>query len=194
MSSVTPSTQPNADAAKPLQYQSGFCSELATEALPGSLPIGRNSPQRCPYGLYAEQFSGTAFTAPLHANRRSWLYRIRPSVTHRPFQRREHPRFDETAANVPISPNQLRWDPLPLPSTPTDFVDGLVPVAGNGSPEDHSGCAIYLYAANQPMRQRFFYSADGEMLIVPQLGTLRLDNGHGQPRIDAQEVARLPRG
>jgi homogentisate 1,2-dioxygenase len=175
-------------------YQSGFGNEFATEALPGALPAGRNSPQRCPYGLYAEQFSGTAFTAPRHTNRRSWLYRIRPSVTHQPFQRREHPRFDETAANVPISPNQLRWDPLPLPSTPTDFVDGLVPVAGNGSPEDHSGCAIYLYAANQPMRQRFFYSADGEMLIVPQLGALTLDTELGRLHVQPQEIAVIPRG
>jgi homogentisate 1,2-dioxygenase len=175
-------------------YQSGFGNEFATEALPGALPPGRNSPQRCPYGLYAEQFSGTAFTAPRHANRRSWLYRIRPSVTHRPFQRRDHPRFDEPVGGVPISPNQLRWDPLPLPSAPTDFVDGLVPVAGNGSPDVHSGCAIYLYAANQPMRQRFFYSADGEMLIVPQFGALTLDTELGRLHVQPQEIAVIPRG
>jgi homogentisate 1,2-dioxygenase len=177
-------------------YQSGFGNEFATEALPGALPVGRNSPQRCPYGLYAEQFSGTAFTAPRHANRRSWLYRIRPSVTHRPFQRLEHPRFDEPAHDddSPVSPNQLRWDPLPLPAAPTDFVDGLVPVAGNGSPEAHSGCAIYLYAANQPMRGRFFYSADGEMLIVPQQGALWLDTELGRLRVEPQEIAVIPRG
>ena len=113
-------------------YQCGFGNEFATEALPGALPQGRNSPQRCPYGLYAEQFSGTAFTAPRHANRRSWLYRIRPAVTHRPFQALANSRFDEAACNGPPSPNQLRWDPLPLPVGPTDFLDGLVPVAGNG--------------------------------------------------------------
>jgi len=175
-------------------YQSGFGNEFATEALPGALPPGRNSPQRCPYGLYAEQFSGTAFTAPRHANRRSWLYRIRPAVTHRPFVRLEHPRFDEPKDDTPVPPNQLRWDPLPMPALPMDFIDGLVPVAGNGSPENHSGCAIYLYAANQSMRQRFFYSADGEMLIVPQLGTLTLDTELGRLQVEPQEIAVIPRG
>ncbi len=175
-------------------YQSGFGNEFATEALPGALPLGRNSPQRCPYGLYAEQFSGTAFTAPRHANRRSWLYRIRPSVMHHPFQRLQHPRFDERADDSPLSPNQLRWDPLPLPTAPTDFIEGLVPMAGNGSPDVQSGCAIYSYAANRPMRGRFFYSADGEMLILPQLGTLWLDTELGRLRVEPQEIAVIPRG
>src|SRR5450432_2319681 len=175
-------------------YMSGFGNEFATEALPGALPRGRNSPQRCPYGLYAEQFSGTAFTAPRHANRRSWLYRIRPAVTHRPFQRLDHARFADPEHDVPVSPNQLRWDPLPPPANPTDFVDGLVPLAGNGSPELHSGCAIYVYGANQSMRQRFFYSADGEMLIVPQLGALTLDTELGRLQVEPQEIAVIPRG
>src|SRR5450432_325059 len=128
-------------------YMSGFGNEFATEALPGALPRGRNSPQRCPFGLYAEQFSGTAFTAPRHANRRSWLYRIRPAVTHRPFEQFKHPLFDDNTETT-ATPNQLRWDPLPIPTAPTDFIDGLVPIAGNGSVEAHSGCAIYLFAAN----------------------------------------------
>ncbi len=177
-----------------IRYQSGFGNEFATEALPGALPRGRNSPQRCPYGLYAEQFSGTAFTAPRHANRRSWLYRIRPSATHRPFQRLQHPGFGEPAHEAPISPNQLRWDPLPLPAAPTDFIAGLVPVAGNGSPEIHAGCAIYMYAANQPMQRRYFYSADGEMLIVPQLGAVVLDTELGRLHVEPQEIAVIPRG
>jgi homogentisate 1,2-dioxygenase len=175
-------------------YQSGFGNEFATEALSGALPPAQNSPQHCPYGLYAEQFSGTAFTAPRHANRRSWLYRIRPSVAHRPFQRLAHPRFDEPEDPAPLSPNQLRWDALPLPAAPTDFIDGLVPVAGNGAPEVHSGCAIHLYAANQPMRRRFFYSADGEMLIVPQQGALVLDTELGRLQVEPQEIAVIPRG
>jgi homogentisate 1,2-dioxygenase len=175
-------------------YQSGFGNEFATEALPGALPRGRNSPQRCPYGLYAEQFSGTAFTAPRHANRRSWLYRIRPAVTHRPFQRFEHPRFDEPAPDAALAPDQLRWDPLPLPAAPTDFVAGLVPVAGNGSPDAQCGCAIHMYAANRPMHNRFFYSADGEMLIVPQQGALTLDTELGRLQIEPQEIAVIPRG
>ncbi|MDP9085009.1 MAG: homogentisate 1,2-dioxygenase [Pseudomonadota bacterium] len=175
-------------------YQSGFGNEFATEAVPGALPPRGNSPQRCPYGLYAEQFSGTAFTAPRHANRRSWLYRIRPAVTHRSFQPFEHARFDDAAADAPLSPNQFRWDPLPLPKTPTDFVEGLLPIAGNGSPESQSGCAIYLYAANQSMRRRFFYDADGEMLIVPQTGTLTLDTELGRIVVAPQEIAVVPRG
>jgi homogentisate 1,2-dioxygenase len=175
-------------------YQSGFGNEFATEALPGALPSGRNSPQRCAYGLYAEQFSGTAFTAPRHVNRRSWLYRIRPAVTHGAFQRYEHPSFDDALSDSPLSPNQLRWDPLPLPEAATDFVDGLVPVAGNGSPDQLAGCAIYLYAANQPMRHRYFYSADGELLIVPQHGTLTLDTELGRLRVEPHEIAVIPRG
>ena len=175
-------------------YMSGFGNEFATEALPGALPRGRNSPQHCPYGLYAEQFSGTAFTAPRVVNRRSWLYRMRPAVTHHAFVRFKHPLLDEGIHDEPFAPNQLRWDPLPLPGAPTDFVEGLVPIAGNGSAELHTGCAIYLYAANRSMRDRFFYSADGEMLIVPQHGTLVLDTELGRIPVEPQEIAIIPRG
>ncbi len=180
------------DSDEPM-YQSGFGNEFATEALEGALPRGRNSPQNCPYGLYAEQISGTAFTAPRHANRRSWLYRIRPAVTHHPFQPFERD-FATASADTPLPPNQLRWDPLPLPTAPTDFVEGLCPMAGNGSPDSATGCGIYLYAANQSMRRRFFYSADGELLIVPQLGTLTIDSELGRIVIEPQEIAVIPRG
>src|ERR1700674_2156739 len=115
-------------------YQSGFGNEFATEALPGALPVGRNSPQRCPYGLYAEQLSGTAFTAPRSDNRRSWLYRIRPSAMHRPFERIDSGRLTSDFTESPTSPNQLRWNPLPVPTQPTDFIEGLVTMAGNGDP------------------------------------------------------------
>jgi homogentisate 1,2-dioxygenase len=174
-------------------YLSGFGNHFATEALPGALPRGQNSPQRCPYSLYAEQFSGTAFTAPRHSNRRSWLYRIRPAVTHRPFELLEH------VCNAPgedraLAPNQLRWDPLPLPTAPTDFIAGLVPVAGTGCAEAHTGCGIYLYAANRSMEHRYFYSADGEMLILPQQGALTLDTELGRIELEPQEVAVIPRG
>jgi homogentisate 1,2-dioxygenase len=175
-------------------HQSGFGNEFASEALPGALPQGQNSPQHCPYGLYAEQLSGTAFTAPRHANRRSWLYRIRPSVTHGPFQAAERDVFVDQRLDAPHAPNQLRWDPLPLPIAPTDFVQGLVPVAGNGSPETHAGCGIYLYAANQSMQNRYLYSADGEWLIVPQLGALTLDTELGRIDLEPQEIAVIPRG
>jgi homogentisate 1,2-dioxygenase len=175
---------------------SGFGNEFATEALPGALPPGRNSPQRCPYGLYAEQFSGTAFTAPRAANRRSWLYRIRPAVTHQPFERFEHRLLDQAPNDESTPPNQLRWDPLPIPDAAVDFIDGLVPIAGNGSPDAHAGCAIYLFAANRSMRteRRFFYDADGELLIVPQQGTLVLDTELGRIQLEPQEIAVIPRG
>ena len=182
---------PSRDASD-LPYQSGFANEFATEALAGALPVGRNSPQRCAYGLYAEQLSGTGFTAPRHANRRSWLYRIRPAATHGSFQPLAahglHGTYDAP------SPNQLRWSPLPIPDASTDFVDGLVTVAGNGSPEAQAGCGIHLYVANRSMRGRYFYSADGELLIVPQLGRLRLATELGQLDIEPQEIAVIPRG
>lgn len=175
-------------------YQSGFGNEFATEALPGALPAGRNSPQRPPYGLYAEQISGTAFTAPRARNRRSWLYRIRPAVMHEPF----HPlgsglltnRFDE----LPTPPTQLRWNPPPMPDEPTDFVAGLVTMGGNGGPSAQTGCGIHLYAANRSMEGRFFYDADGELLIVPQQGRLRLFTELGAIEVEPQEVALVPRG
>jgi homogentisate 1,2-dioxygenase len=175
-------------------YQSGFGNEFASEALPGALPVGRNSPQRVAYGLYAEQLSGTAFTAPRHANRRSWLYRIRPAAVHGSFtllpESRFHNRFDE----LPTPPSQLRWDPLPLPQAPTDFVDGLVSWAGNGSAAEQSGVGIHLYAANRSMHERYFYDADGELLIVPQQGRLVLATELGVLAVEPQEIAVIPRG
>ena len=176
------------------EYQSGFGNEFAAEALPGALPQGRNSPQRCPYGLYAEQLSGTAFTAPRHANRRSWLYRIRPAVAHGAFEPLVRADFGDDGTDAPLAPNQLRWDPLALPRDPTDFIDGLAPMGRTGSPEIQSGCAIYLYAANRSMDRRFFYSADGELLIVPQSGPLSLATEFGLIRVEPQEIAVIPRG
>src|SRR5579883_3313764 len=128
-----------AAATAPLQYLSGFGNEHATEAIAGALPQGRNSPQRPPLGLYAEQLSGTAFTAPRAQNRRSWLYRIRPSAMHPPFRRLD----DGLLRSAPFveaeaPPNRLRWRPLPLPGTPTDFIDGLVTMGGNGDAAAHS--------------------------------------------------------
>ncbi|MBS0515130.1 MAG: homogentisate 1,2-dioxygenase [Proteobacteria bacterium] len=176
------------------EYQSGFGNEFATEAVAGALPEGRNSPQCAAHGLYAEQLSGTAFTAPRHANRRSWLYRIRPAAMHEPFAmlrgRNFHNRFDE----VPATPNQLRWDPWPLPGTPSDFVDGLVTIAGNGGPAAQTGIGIHVYAANRSMHGRYFCDADGELLIVPQLGRLRVATEFGVLEIEPQEVVVIPRG
>jgi len=184
-------------AAEPvpaLHYQSGFGNHFSSEALPGALPVGRNSPQRPAYGLYAEQFSGTSFTAPRHANRRSWLYRMRPAAVHDSFaplkQSRITSRFDE----FPTSPNQLRWSPPPLPRAATDFLAGLVTLAGSGSPDAHSGCGIYWYTANRSMRERFFYDADGELLIVPQQGRLLLATELGRLEVAPLQIAVIPRG
>ena len=174
------------------RYLTGFANEFATEALPGALPVGRNSPQRAPYGLYAEQLTGTAFTAPRHANRRSWLYRIRPAAVHEPFERIEHDRWLSPQSggfnDAPTTPNQLRWDPLPIPEAPTDFVQGMVTMGGT------AGCGVHIYAANQTMDKRFFYNADGEMLIVPQQGRLQLATELGLIDVEPLEIVVVPRG
>ncbi|TAE22878.1 MAG: homogentisate 1,2-dioxygenase [Candidatus Kapaibacterium sp.] len=183
------------ETATTKQYQSGFGNEFASEALPHALPAGQNSPQRVPYGLYAEQVSGTAFTMPRTENRRSWLYRIRPSVVHTPFQRmdagllRGTP-FDET----PTPPNQMRWNPLPTPPQGTDFVQGLVTMGGNGDATVHSGCAIHLYAANTSMTTNFFYNADGEMLFVIQKGRHVFKTELGIIEAEPCEIVVIPRG
>ena len=181
-----------ATPADPSGYQSGFGNEFATEALPGALPVGRNSPQRCPYGLYAEQLTGTAFTAPRADNRRSWLYRIRPSALHRPFQRIAPGAISNDYGVTP--PNQLRWNPLPMPEQPSDFVEGLVSMAGNGDPHAQTGASIYLYAANRSMTKRTFYNADGELLIVPQMGRQRFVTELGVIEAEPQEIVLIPRG
>jgi homogentisate 1,2-dioxygenase len=175
-------------------YQSGFGNEFATEAVEGALPVGQNSPQRVAHGLYAEQISGTAFTAPRHANRRTWTYRIRPGVMHEPFRRADNGRIVSTFGDVAAPPNQMRWDPLPMPDAPADFVEGLVTMAGNGSPDLFAGFAIHLYAANRSMSDRFFYDADGELLIVPQQGSLHILTELGRLDVAPQEIAVIPRG
>jgi homogentisate 1,2-dioxygenase len=175
-------------------YQSGFGNEHATEALPGALPVGQNSPQRAPYGLYAEQLSGTAFTMPRGANRRSWLYRIRPAVLHGTFEPMAHGGLAADLDEVPASPAQLRWDPLPIPAAPTDFVDGLVTFAACGGPATQTGSAVHLYAASRGMGDRFFYDADGELLLVPQQGRLVLATELGRIDLRPGEIAVVPRG
>jgi homogentisate 1,2-dioxygenase len=180
----------------PLSYMSGFGGSFETEAVAGALPVGQNSPQKTPFGLFAEQLSGSAFTAPRHENRRSWLYRLRPTASHSPFRRYEGGKlicsgpFDE----VPPSPNRLRWNPLPIPTEPTDFVDGLVTYAGNGDVSVQAGVGIHLYGANRSMQGRVFCDADGELLIVPQQGALRLATELGRLEVAPGEIAVLPRG
>lgn len=178
-----------------LQYQTGFCNDWASEALTGALPVGRNSPQRCPYGLYAEQLSGTAFTAPRSENRRSWLYRLRPSAANqRSFSSYEAQgwvsQFDQTAT----PPNPLRWNPRPENTQRTDWVDGVQTWAGNGSPDQLTGVAIHLYAASADMTGRHFYNADGEFLFVPVNGRLHLATELGLIELEPAEIAVIPRG
>ncbi len=182
-------------SASAVTYQSGFGNQFQSEAVEGALPVGRNSPQRAPLGLYAEQISGTAFTAPRHENRRTWTYRIRPSVVHKPYKRMDNgwlrtAPFTETEA----TPSQLRWGPFPIPTTPTDFVAGLVTLGGNGSAANQSGMAVHIYAANASMRDRCFYNADGEMLIVPQQGLVRFVTELGVMEAENGEIAVIPRG
>jgi homogentisate 1,2-dioxygenase len=180
---------------KPLAYLSGFGNEHATEAVPDALPQGRNSPQRPPLGLYAEQLSGTPFTAPRHANRRSWLYRILPSAMHQKFHRIDNGLWRSAPfAETEPSPDRLRWDPLPLPSEPTDFIDGIATMGGNGDVMARSGLAIHIYRATQSMADRVFSNADGELLIVPQQGRLSLRTELGVIEVAPGEIAVVPRG
>ncbi|KAI9000185.1 Homogentisate 1,2-dioxygenase [Gaertneriomyces semiglobifer] len=182
------------------KYLSGFGNQHSTEALEGALPEGQNSPQKCSYGLYAEQLSGSAFTAPRHDNLRSWLYRIRPSVCHTPYTTAPSPGLVRSFAVGPDSdcqstPNQLRWSPFELPKHDgVDFVSGLRTVCGSGDPSTRSGLAILVYLANADMSRKAFYNADGEMLIVPQQGALHIQTEMGYLYVEPNEIAVIPRG
>lgn len=185
----------NPDAADAAQYLHGFGNEHESEALPDALPVGRFSPQKANYGLYAEQFNTTAFTAPRAQNRRTWFYRIRPSAVQGDYQ----PWRQDTVRTAPITevptpPNMLRWDPPPLPEDPTDFIESLTTIAANGDALAQSGMGIHLYAANRSMRNRFFYCADGELLFIPQSGELRLRTECGHLHLGVGEIAVIPRG
>jgi homogentisate 1,2-dioxygenase len=174
---------------------SGFGSHFASEAVAGALPEGRNSPQRPAFGLYAEQLSGTAFTAPRAENRRSWLYRMRPSASHPPFVPYEGAKlFAPGTSAAPLPPNRLRWDPLAMPEAGTDFVDGLVTMMANRDPADLEGVAVHIYRANADMADRYFFNSDGELLIVPERGRLDLRTEMGRLEIRPGEVALIPRG
>ncbi|MFO0667695.1 MAG: homogentisate 1,2-dioxygenase [Polyangiaceae bacterium] len=173
----------------------GFGNHHVTEAIPGALPEGQNSPQKVPFGLYAEQLSGTAFTAPRSENRRSWLYRLRPSANHAAFVPYEQASSLETAPfDLPPTPNRLRWNALEIPSAETDFVDGLFTYGGNGDVADGRGMAAHGYAFRKSMENRIFMNADGEMLFVPQEGTLTLDTEFGTLEVPPLFIAVVPRG
>jgi homogentisate 1,2-dioxygenase len=178
-----------------LRYMSGFGGHFETEAVGGALPKGRNSPQRPAFGLYTEQLSGTAFTAPRHENRRSWLYRLRPTADHRPFVRYEGAKlFAPGTVQEPLAPNRLRWGPPTGLPAGADFVDGMVTMLANRDPADLEGVAIHQYRASKSMERRVFVNADGELLIIPQAGTLGLATELGRIWVSPGEVALVPRG
>ena len=182
-----------------LSYQSGFGNEYASEAVPGALPQGRNSPQRVAHGLYAELISGTAFTAPRAHNRRSWLYRRVPSVVTGAYAPYAQARWTSGGdrggmGGMAVPPDPLRWHPFPMAVQPTDFVDGLATVCANGSPDSQTGLAVLVYAANQGMQRRALVNADAEMLLVPQQGRLHLTTELGLLDVRPGEVVVLPRG
>jgi homogentisate 1,2-dioxygenase len=192
---TAPETARRPAARRALEYLSGFGNEHVSEAVAGALPQGRNSPQHPPLGLYAEQISGTPFTAPRALNRRTWMYRIRPSAMHGPFKRIDNRLWRSAPFNeVEAPPNRLRWNPLPLPDAPADFVEGMVSMAGNGDVSARSGIAVHVYLANRSMSGRYFYNADGEMLLVPQQGRLLLHTELGRLEAAPGEIAVLPRG
>jgi homogentisate 1,2-dioxygenase len=176
-------------------YQSGFGNEFTSEAVQGALPVGRNNPQHPPLGLYPEGINGTAFTMPRDHNRRTWTYRIRPSVMHRPYARIDNGLIRSAPFNeVEATPSQLRWSPFPIPTKATDFVDGIVTLGGSGDVTTQTGMASHFYAANRSMTDRYFYNADGEMLILPQQGRARFVTELGVIEARCGEIVMIPRG
>ena len=174
-----------------MAFQAGFGNEHASEAISGALPVGQNSPQRPALGLYTEQISGTPFTVPRHLARRSWLYRIRPSAAHRAYQRMPQGTLGGVLAEP--TPNRLRWDPLPMEAVSGDFIDGLFTMLANTDTEAGTGVSVHVYRANRDM-QRVFWSADGELLLVPQIGALAIATEFGRLQVEPGQMAVIPRG
>ena len=178
-----------------LQYQSGFGNQFASEAVPHTLPVGRNSPQRVAHGLYAELLSGSAFTAPRHANLRSWLYRRQPSVVVGAYEPFAQPWLKTGAKDgVAAPPEPMRWHPTPIPDAPADFIEGLRTIVVNGDADAQTGIAAHLYLVDRSMAQRALVNADGEILLVPQLGRLTITSELGILDVAPGEIALLPRG
>lgn len=180
-----------------IKYMNGLGGYYSTEAHPGALPVAQNTPQVCPYGLYAEQLSGAAFTAPRHKNLHSWLYRIRPSVMHEKLVPHEDQPILRDFEELTIEPNQLRWSPLEIPSggeKRLDFIDGLQLYCAAGDPTMKDGVAIFNYVATASMNDRAFYNSDGDWLIVPQVGSLHVMSENGRFVVDPCEILVMPRG
>jgi homogentisate 1,2-dioxygenase len=182
-------------AMSDLQYLLGFNNEHVSEAVAGAVPVGRNSPQKGPLGLYPEQINGTAFTMSRKENYRSWMYRIRPSVLHGEFKLISDGLWKSASdVGAPASPMQLRWNPLPALAVSKDFVDGVETFATNGSVTTRVGSGVHLYRCNKDMTTRFFYNADGDMLIVPQAGRLSIRTECGLLDVSPTEICVIPRG
>jgi homogentisate 1,2-dioxygenase len=183
--------------ANQLGYMPGFGNDFETEALPGALPQGMNSPQKCNYGLYGEQLSGTAFTAPKGQNERTWCYRIRPSVKHTGrFSKIDLP-YWKSAPHRPAdiaSLGQYRWDPVPHSDVPLTWLTGMRTMTTAGDVNTQTGMASHVYLVNSSMKDTYFYSADSEFLVVPQQGKLRFCTELGVIDLAAQEIAVIPRG
>ena len=178
-------------------YMAGFGNEFETEALPGALPQGMNSPQKCPYGLYAEQLSGTAFTAPRGHNKRAWCYRLRPSVKHTGrFSKIDLPHWKSAPSIDPdvVSLGQYRWDPLPHTRETQTFLSGMRTMTTAGDVNTQVGMAVHVYLATASMADEYFYSADSELLVVPQEGRLRFATELGVIDVEPKEIVLLPRG
>jgi homogentisate 1,2-dioxygenase len=177
------------------RYMTGFGGHFESEAVEGALPSGRNSPQRPAFGLYTEQVSGSSFTSPRHENRRSWLYRMRPTADHRPFTRYDGAKLlAPGTVKEPLAPNRLRWDPPADLPADADFVDGMVTMLANRDPADLEGVAVHLYRATKSMRERVFVNSDGELLIIPQSGALRIFTELGRMDLEPGWVGLVPRG
>ncbi|MDP3086501.1 MAG: homogentisate 1,2-dioxygenase [Rubrivivax sp.] len=176
-------------------YLSGFGNQMQSEAVAGALPVGRNSPQQVAHGLYAELLSGSAFTAPRHDNRRSWLYRRQPSALSGRSEPLAHATLKTGAKDgVTAPPDPMRWHPIAIPEAPLDFVDGLHTVVVNGDADAQTGVAAHLALMNRSMQRRAFVNADGEMLIVPQQGRLTITTELGVLDVAPGQIALLPRG
>ncbi|XP_016925352.3 homogentisate 1,2-dioxygenase [Drosophila suzukii] len=182
------------------KYLSGFGSHFSSEdeRYPNSLPVGQNSPQVCPYKLYAEQLSGSAFTAPRNENVRTWLYRKLPSAVHLPFQPFKGATYlRQNWDEQPPNPNQLRWKPFDLPpkdGKTVDFVEGLHTVCGAGDPRSRHGLAVHIYSCNISMDNSAFYNSDGDFLIVPQQGALDVKTEFGRMAVAPNEICVIPQG
>ena len=188
-------TNPTAPTER--RYQSGFGNEYGSEAVAGALPQGRNNPQRAPFDLYTELLSGTAFTAPRHENRRTWLYRRQPSVVSGRYQPYAQAHWTTGAdREIALPPEPLRWHPMLLDggAAEADFIDGMHTVAANGDAESQVGIGSLMYLAGRSMERRAFVNADGEMLVVPQQGRLVITTELGVLDVKPGEIALLPRG